>query len=108
MGTVTRDERKEALEVYAACVRLLAKSKKRHLRAPQWVINAVQEHINQHWEYLKEAERLTIMFSLTERKYLDVKYVGPLWKICMATWWLKDKCSDLCANFIWESDKRLN
>ena len=78
------------------------------MRAPTWVIHAVQDGLTKHWPALKEAERLTVLFLLSERKTLSTKYAGPLWKLAVSVFWLKDKTADMAANFILHSDKRLN
>ena len=106
MGTtVTRDE---ALLKYAGAMLLISRGKRKHLRLSRELITYVQQLITPVWQYLTESERISFLFAISERKILNTRYVGPVWKIAVATWWLKDKAADLAAEFIIHSDKRLN
>ena len=109
MGTVTRDE---ALWAFAYCMLMLSRSRRKHhelrLRVPEYIIEHVQEKIYPHWQYLTESERLSFLFAVAERKYMDTKYKGPHWKITITVAWLKDHTAGLAADFIIGSDRRLN
>lgn len=100
--------REEALLVYAYCLHLMSKEKRKHLRLPMLVAQHVQDKLYPHWAHLTESEKITFLYCLSERKRLNTKYVGPVWKLAMSAFWLKDKCADMAANFVINSDKHLN
>lgn len=106
MGTTVA--REEALLKYAWAMLLISRKKKKHLRLPQSVIQYVQKIITPVWGDLTEAQRMAFMFVLNERRELGTVHSGPVWKIVMATWWLKDKAADLAARFLVAENQRLN
>lgn len=101
-------EREEALFVYAYCMLMMSKTKRKHLRIPRLVLDHVQQRTNEHWQYLTGAERLSFLFCLNERDKLDTIHTGTKWKLVVSIFWLKDKCAHIAADFVIQSDKRLN